>query len=91
MPSVNRRRFVEHSTRILAATAACGTLQESQATPLSTLSVGIMGVRGRGRGLATGFAGMPDVEVTYICDVDEEVLHTRSSDCLLYTSDAADE
>ncbi len=80
MPSVNRRRFVEHTTRILAATAACGTLQESQATPLSTLSVGIMGVRGRGRGLATGFAGMPDVEVTYICDVDEEVLHTRSSD-----------
>ena len=65
MPSVNRRHFVEHSTRILAATAACGTLQESHATPLSTLSVGIMGVRGRGRGLATGFAGMPDVEVTY--------------------------
>jgi predicted dehydrogenase len=37
-----------------------------------------MGVRGRGSSLANGFAGMPDVEVAYLCDVDEQIRNDRA-------------
>jgi predicted dehydrogenase len=36
--------------------------------------VAVIGVRGRGRGLAEGFAGMSGAVVTHICDVDAGVL-----------------
>lgn len=34
------------------------------------VTLGVMGVRGRGRSLAEGFAGLPGVRVKYLCDVD---------------------
>jgi hypothetical protein len=33
-----------------------------------------MGIRGRGRGLALGFAGQKDVRITHLCDVDSNLL-----------------
>lgn len=36
----------------------------------NVLTVGVMGVNGRGSALAKGFAQQPDVEVAYVCDVD---------------------
>lgn len=35
--------------------------------------VGVIGVRGRGAGLAAEFAALPDCEVAYLCDVDSRV------------------
>jgi predicted dehydrogenase len=32
-----------------------------------------MGIRGRGKGLARGFAGNPGAQVTHLCDVDERL------------------
>src|SRR5439155_3752236 len=34
----------------------------------------VMGVRGRGRGLLSGFAAMNDVEIAYLCDPDDNVV-----------------
>jgi predicted dehydrogenase len=34
------------------------------------VTLGIMGVHGRGRSLAQGFSGLPDAQIKYVCDVD---------------------
>jgi predicted dehydrogenase len=38
------------------------------------VTLGIMGVNGRGRALAQEFAGLPDAQIKYVCDVDSRVL-----------------
>lgn len=71
---MDRRQF-------LAASAALTTAVVSRShseSAAETLTVGVMGVRGRGRGLAAGFAAMPDVHVAYLCDVDESVIPDTS-------------
>lgn len=46
-------------------------LAQSAASGASrAISIGIMGVNGRGKALAAGFAKQPDVRVAAICDVD---------------------
>jgi predicted dehydrogenase len=52
--------------------AAQGPARKS--SPSEKVVVAVMGVRGRGRGLAQGFAGLKDAEVAYLCDVDESVV-----------------
>jgi predicted dehydrogenase len=42
------------------------------------ISVCVMGLRGRGGGLLNTFASLPDVDVTYVCDVDDRVLQSRA-------------
>ena len=59
-----------------AATAMTATLlaNEGAAPPASSLiSVGIMGVNGRGKALARGFAHDPRARIVALCDVDERV------------------
>ncbi len=41
------------------------------------VTVCVMGVRGRGSSLLSTFASLPDVDVKYICDIDENVLGAR--------------
>src|SRR5262245_56598876 len=38
------------------------------------VTLGIMGVNGRGRSLAQGFAALPNAQIKYVCDVDSRVL-----------------
>jgi predicted dehydrogenase len=44
------------------------------------ITVAVVGVRGRGNGLLSGFREMPDVEVKTICDIDESVLAQRTEE-----------
>ncbi len=44
------------------------------AAPSNKISIALMGVRGRGRSLTQAFAGMPDVHIAYVCDVDQTVV-----------------
>lgn len=46
----------------------------SLAAPNGKVTIALMGVRGRGRSLTEAFAKMPDVEIAYVCDVDETVV-----------------
>ena len=60
-------------TFILAAAGSAAPAFLSGASVNERLTVGMMGFRGRGRGLLNGFAEMPDVTVKTICDVDQRL------------------
>jgi predicted dehydrogenase len=81
MQGINRRGFLKESAgRAAAFAAGAGVVTSGRAVAANEkVIVGVMGVRGRGSGLAAGFAGMPDVEVAYVCDVDESLLPPRAS------------
>jgi predicted dehydrogenase len=72
--TIHRRRFLKLSAGTgLASCTALAAGQEKSAAQ-DELVVGVMGVNGRGRGLAEGFARQPGVEVGYICDVDSRAI-----------------
>lgn len=66
--TMNRRHFL----RATAAAVALPAIVRADAG--SRVSVAVIGVNGRGGELAIGFAGLPNVEVAAICDVDERPL-----------------
>lgn len=75
---MRRRHFLSGAASAAAlALAAPLVAQDKQVSPNDTISVAVMGVRGRGGGLLNTFASLPDVEVRYVCDVDENVLGQR--------------
>ncbi len=72
----NRRQFLDGSARTLAAGAAGLTIlsrSAAKAAPSERIHLAVIGIRGRGHGLALGFAGMPDVAITHLCDVDSRL------------------
>jgi predicted dehydrogenase len=82
--SVNRRTFIDHSSRLGAAAAlglslaAHSTAAQEESSPGAsaeatgtTVTIGVMGLS-RGSQLATGFAALPGVRVKYLCDVDNQ-------------------
>lgn len=60
-------------TFFLAAAGTAAPAFLSGASVNERLTVGMMGFRGRGRGLLNGFAEIPDVTVKTICDVDQRL------------------
>ncbi len=75
---MHRRQFLAASTAASVASAAA-LPAASLAAPSANdrLTVCVMGVRGRGGNLLSTFAALPDVEVKYVCDIDENVLKAR--------------
>jgi predicted dehydrogenase len=63
---MNRRYFLTSSFAGIA-------LRSTAAAANDKVTIGIMGVRGRGRALTDTFAALPDVNIAYLCDVDERV------------------
>ena len=78
--SSTRRSFVTNAA--LGAGLAAATSQRSagQSAPGDTVSVGVVGIRGRGRGHMREFAAMPGVRVSYLCDVDERLFDESVSE-----------
>jgi len=72
---MHRRSFLQG----LAASAALAGVAAGQPnrSPNERVAVCVMGVRGRGGSLLSTFASLPDVDVKYVCDVDEGVLASR--------------
>lgn len=66
---MKRRTFLKTSTAALSSLFTARVLGAND-----RVIVGIMGVRGRGKSLAREFAALSDVEVAYICDVDQNVV-----------------
>jgi predicted dehydrogenase len=62
---MNRRTFLSAS--------AGAALAGKAASANDRVEVAVIGVRGQGRGLARGFSAFDDVNVRYLCDVDERV------------------
>ncbi len=75
---MNRRDFLKGSAQVAGIVGLTTTRAQAQkvekAPPSERVVVGVMGVRGRGRGLAQGFASLPNAEVAYLCDVDDSVV-----------------
>ncbi|MBM3738906.1 MAG: Gfo/Idh/MocA family oxidoreductase [Acidobacteria bacterium] len=46
----------------------------AQAAPSDKVTVALMGVRGRGRSLTKAFCDLADVNVAYVCDIDQNVV-----------------
>src|SRR5438105_1057760 len=71
MNAPDRRAFLAASaTASLSALTAAGAADK----PNDRIVMAVMGVRGRGRGLILGFSGMGDVEIRYLCEVDDNVV-----------------
>lgn len=72
-PAVSRRDFFLGS----AASAAGLTVLRptaGKAAPSERVNLAVIGVRGRGQGLCTGFAGLEQARVATLCDIDASVL-----------------
>jgi predicted dehydrogenase len=68
---MDRRTFLKRTAVTGLGLEAMGRVPAwSAGAPSDKVFVGIMGVNGRGRVLAQTFAGTPNTEVAYICDVD---------------------
>jgi predicted dehydrogenase len=75
---LSRREFLG-SSALNAASVAAGVVgltgaAVAAAGPAETVRVGVIGVRNQGKTLATTFAGLPQVQVAALCDVDANLL-----------------
>ena len=61
-----------------AAVAGLASSQSSAVAASDKVSIGMVGVGGRGRGLLGTFSSLPDVNVSYLCDADQASLERAS-------------
>ncbi len=74
---MHRRKFLQGT--VAAGISSWTLAHAAHAAPLANdrVTVCVMGVRGRGGSLLNTFASLPDVDVKYVCDLDESVLQAR--------------
>jgi predicted dehydrogenase len=71
MSSLDRRHFLGASAgAALSAATVAGAAQQ----PNQRVNLAVMGVRGRGRDLIRGFSAFDDVDITYLCEIDNSVV-----------------
>ena len=68
MRHVNRRDFLK--TSLGTAAVVAGWPQRPSRAAGEKVTIGVMGLGGRGRALAQMFAGRADVQIAYLCDAD---------------------
>jgi predicted dehydrogenase len=73
MKSINRRNFLRNTGSVAAALAAGPVVRRSSAnnSPNDTIHIAVIGIRGRGDSHYSEWAKIPNVEVSYLCDIDE--------------------
>lgn len=78
-PPINRREFLNSSAKNAAGVAAgmvglasAGAI--AKASPNERVNVAGIGIRGQGKFLTTSMASLADVNLTAICDIDENLL-----------------
>jgi predicted dehydrogenase len=74
MAAINRRNFLRTCGTATAGTLLARTAAGAAEKPSERVRLAVMGVRGRGRELARGFAHCPDAEVVALTDPDENVI-----------------
>ncbi len=63
---MNRRYF-------LKSTMAAAALSQRLVAASDKVNIAVMGVRGQGKNLTGMFASLPDVNIPYLCDIDQNV------------------
>lgn len=71
---MNRRRFIRQSGVAGIAAWSGGLYSRAAPRPAKKVLVGVMGTNSRGIAHVRGFLSQPDVEVSYICDVDDRAI-----------------
>src|SRR5882757_7611369 len=71
---MKRRDFVYRSAMAGGALLAAPNVFAYKGSPGEKVVVGVMGTNGRGEYLATLYSALDDVEVGFICEVDDTVL-----------------
>jgi predicted dehydrogenase len=74
---MDRRRFLESSAAAGVVSALSAIAAKKAHAANDKLVICMAGVRGRGGSVLSTFASLPDVEVKYVCDLDEQVLQAR--------------
>src|SRR5262245_46622732 len=69
--SLSRRDMLASAAAVAAAAAVTSPRQTAAQGANGKLVVGLIGCGGRGRGDAARFKDVPNVELAYVCDVDE--------------------
>src|SRR5688572_3221644 len=80
---MDRREFLAHSASSAATAALAATLlqtTQARAAANDRVVICMAGVKGRGGSVLKTFAALPQVEVKYVCDIDEGVLNSRSGE-----------
>ena len=77
MSALDRRDFLKTSAASVAALSAV-TAAGAADKPHEKLNLAVLGVRGRGRGLLSGFSSFDGVEIAAVCDPDENVTPVSS-------------
>ncbi|RJP31416.1 MAG: gfo/Idh/MocA family oxidoreductase [Candidatus Omnitrophota bacterium] len=70
---MHRRQFIQQG----AAVVSLAAVSPKSLGANDRVNAAVMGVRGRGNGLLHAFAEQADVDIRYVCDVDENVLRER--------------
>ena len=85
--SLTRRSFVTSSACGMAAATAFGPVEfvraadaERSKSPNEKLGFAVVGSRGQGRSHLHSLSGLDDVEVLYVCDVDEQIGQERADE-----------
>jgi predicted dehydrogenase len=88
--SLSRRDFISTTGKAAAGLASVGVLASCQAgagsAPMKHRVIGandrinmaVIGIRGRGKGVISGFAKIPNVHIKSVCDIDERLLGSRA-------------
>ena len=72
MQKTSRREFLANAAG--AGVALSAMTSTTKAAPNDRVNLCVIGVRGRGSHVGKGFAGLPDAQITHICDVNESLL-----------------
>ncbi len=73
-PLPSRRDFLKTTSITAAGVALAAPAVLRAASPNSKVRIGIIGCNGRGMGHITGYAGVKNAEIAYICDVDSRAI-----------------
>lgn len=71
---MNRRKFIRNSSLATAGVTILNFPVFGKNAPSNKVIVAVMGVNGRGAFLAESFSRLSNVEVGYICDVEEKAI-----------------
>lgn len=74
---MDRRKFLESASAATVAAALAAIAAKKAHAANDKIAIGVVGVRGRGGHVMSAFASLPQVEVRYVCDLDEQVLNSR--------------
>ena len=72
---MHRRKFLQAAGGVASSSLLGSTISgKSKISPNDRISVALMGARARGVSLARAFTSLPEVEISYICDPDSNVV-----------------